>query len=325
MPGNRGFLLIFKIGRKKVAKRRRYGLYHNAYKKQRKKIDSGIIKVLDMPGSKNIFASAVDTLTDLNYSQIIAAGIPVNSNSFLEIDEMVNHCVSVLEIIGPLVYKTTSFARSAWSRRSEIPEEMKETIDGKPACLMFDYSEAPCFSGDEQIIDNRIMFGLPSQLLKNYRIVICDGIKSKREWLELSSEVDIICLVVNATMAMNQMETDVSNMITELDEAAQRTIYNALGLGDDSTVKFMSTLCQSAFYSDKIMLGSITKQIQKETRNMLLLSIPLFFVNPLVSVGNLFIANAYGKNKINNQLNDAKQDMIKQIEVYCNHNVEKNL
>lgn len=184
-------------------------------------IDSGIIKVLDMSGLKNIFASAVDTLTDLNYSQIIAAGIPVNSNSFPEIDEMVNHCVSVLEIIGPLVYKTTSFALSAWSRRSEIPEEMKET--------------------------------------------------------------------------------------------------------DDSTVKFMSTLCQSAFYSDKIMLGSITKQIQKETRNMLLLSIPLFFVNPLVSVGNLFIANAYGKNKINNQLNDAKQDMIKQIEVYCNHNVEKNL
>ena len=37
----------------------------------------------------------------------------------------------------------------------EIPEEIKEMIDGKPACLMFDYSEAPCFSGDEQIIDNR--------------------------------------------------------------------------------------------------------------------------------------------------------------------------
>lgn len=414
----------------------------------------------------------------------------------------------------------------------EIPEEIKEMIDGKPACLMFDYSEAPCFSGDEQIIDNRIMFGLPSQLLKNYRVVICDGIKSKREWLELSSEIDIICLVVNATMAMNQMErqwlkecaiplfledeiiiqltnlnllneegdilevreavtnamdqmqvaprifeedsklmewmihflendqilernrkrtvknamtaiteqmkayaesvsvdsetvqttisqlkkqqkslelagklasesilenafnklksqlcdsirdyneqmfekikeiiektpldqlenvyekvdgyisgawdyyikvtsektnadmkviedqlmkqmeTDVSNMITELDEAAQRTIYNALGLGDE----FMSTLCQFVFYSDKIMLGSITKQIQKETRNMMLLSIPLFFVNPLVSVGNLFIANAYGKHKINNQLKDAKQDMIKHIEFCCNHNIEK--
>ena len=158
-------------------------------------IDSGIIKVLDMPGLKNIFASAVDTLTDLNYSQIIASGIPVNSNSFPEIDEMVNHCASVLgikrpyvivsgaiglnaftvgsdeepyivlgnmlvrvmspnklrfvighecghiamghvvyhtvvstagafgnviPIIGPLVYKTTSFALSAWSRRSEI-------------------------------------------------------------------------------------------------------------------------------------------------------------------------------------------------------------
>lgn len=82
-------------------------------------IDSGIIKVLDMPGIKTVFASAVDMLTDLNYSQIISSGIPVNSKSFPEINKIVDHCVSVLGIKRPYVVVSGAIALNAFTVGSD--------------------------------------------------------------------------------------------------------------------------------------------------------------------------------------------------------------
>ena len=82
-------------------------------------IDSGIINVLDMPGIKTVFGSAVDMLTDLNYSQIISSGIPVNAESFPEINEIVNHCVSVLGIKRPYVVISSAITLNAFTVGSD--------------------------------------------------------------------------------------------------------------------------------------------------------------------------------------------------------------
>ena len=65
--------------------------------------DSQIINFLDMPGVKSVFGSAIDMMTDLNFSTIISSGVAVNANSFPEINGLVNHCVSVLGIKKPYV------------------------------------------------------------------------------------------------------------------------------------------------------------------------------------------------------------------------------
>lgn len=82
-------------------------------------IDSGIIKILDMPGVKTVFSSAVDMITDLNFSQIISSGIPVNANSFPEINEIVDHCVSVLGIKRPYVIVSSAIALNAFTVGSD--------------------------------------------------------------------------------------------------------------------------------------------------------------------------------------------------------------
>lgn len=82
-------------------------------------IDSGIIKVLDMPGVKTVFGSVVDMLTDLNYSEIISSGIPVNANSFSEINDIVEHCVSVLGIKRPYVVVSSAIMLNAFTVGSD--------------------------------------------------------------------------------------------------------------------------------------------------------------------------------------------------------------
>lgn len=78
-------------------------------------IDSGIISVLNIPGIRTVFGSAVDMMTDLNYSQIISTGIPVNEKSFPEINDIVNHCVSVLGIRHPYVVISSAIALNAFT------------------------------------------------------------------------------------------------------------------------------------------------------------------------------------------------------------------
>ena len=82
-------------------------------------VDSTIIDVLDMPGVRTVFGSAVDMLTDLSYSQIISTGIPVDRENFPEIDDIVNQCVAVLGIKKPYVVISNAVALSAFTVGSD--------------------------------------------------------------------------------------------------------------------------------------------------------------------------------------------------------------
>ncbi len=90
----------------------------------------------------------------------------------------------------------------------KVPKEVVEMINGKSACLILDYHETPILLEEGDTIGNKMVFGVPADFLKKYRVAICDEIYSNDIWLELSAEIDIACLVINATMVMNQMERD---------------------------------------------------------------------------------------------------------------------
>lgn len=416
----------------------------------------------------------------------------------------------------------------------EIPKDIVHMIDGEPACLILDYCESPALLNENGIVGDRITFGVPSEQLVNCRIAICDELHSKDMWLELSSEIDAVCLLINATMAMNQMERnwikecaapfyddkdiavvitkmdrlneeedaqavrqavrgslerlnvtyktyedesetlaqlderlvreydreardrrvikngiqaltehlkyvmdsvvidsatiqgtieqlekqqkslelagqfatesilcnalnqlkskicdgirdygrqmaanikkkieaspldqletmddkingyvsgsweyyiksmskkadeeieviaqrlakqmelDAGKMVSDLDESARRTVYSALGLSTNSAPGTAlidpRSIVQKNGSLSEISVGTVTDQLRKETRNMMLLSIPLFFVNPLVAVGNIFAAKVYGKYKTNSELSDIRSEMAKQVEQSC--------
>ena len=78
-------------------------------------IDSKVIKILDLPGIKSVFGSAVDLMTDLNYSPIISSGIPVNDKNFSEINDIVNFCTETLGIKRPYVVISSSIELNAFT------------------------------------------------------------------------------------------------------------------------------------------------------------------------------------------------------------------
>lgn len=88
----------------------------------------------------------------------------------------------------------------------KIPKEIIQWMEGEPVCFILDYHEIPVIMNEGDMMGDKMIFGLPSEQLKKNRIVICDEIRSEDDWLALSDEIDIGCLVINATMAMNQME-----------------------------------------------------------------------------------------------------------------------
>ena len=125
---------------------------------------------------------------------------------------------------------------------------------------------------------------------------------------------------------VKQMEIDAGSMIVELDESARRTLYRALGLSDFAT-EFESEITLerrplSGNEKAEVSVGAITEHLRKETRNMMLLSIPLLFVNPLASVGTVFAAKAYGKFKLKNELTDIRSEMVGQVEKACYESCE---
>ena len=120
---------------------------------------------------------------------------------------------------------------------------------------------------------------------------------------------------------VKQIEIDAGSMIVELDESARRTLYSSLGLSDFST-EFEGEITLdrrplSGSERAEVSVGAITDHLRKETRNMMLLSIPLLFVNPLASVGTVFAAKAYGKFKLKNELTDIRSEMVGQVEKAC--------
>lgn len=86
-----------------------------------------------------------------------------------------------------------------------LPSELASRVEGEPACIFLDYSPAPTLLSDGAA-DGILVYGLPAPALQSHRIAICDEIKAKEKWLTLAGEIDIACLLVNATMAMNQVE-----------------------------------------------------------------------------------------------------------------------
>ena len=122
---------------------------------------------------------------------------------------------------------------------------------------------------------------------------------------------------------VKQMEIDAGSMVADLDESARRTVYSALGLSEfsgDMALIDEGTALRSVFSRSgktEISVGAITDQLRKETRNMMLLSIPMLFVNPLASVGTVFAAKAYGKFKLESKLTDIRSETVGQIDAIC--------
>ena len=87
----------------------------------------------------------------------------------------------------------------------DVPEELAAKTDGTPACILFDYNRTPGILVDGGS-DGITVYGLPCEKLQNRRIAVCDAVKSRDKWFVLAEEIDIACLVINATMAMTQLE-----------------------------------------------------------------------------------------------------------------------
>lgn len=88
---------------------------------------------------------------------------------------------------------------------TDVPGELAAKVDGVPACLLFDYSRSPGILSDGGP-DGITVYGLPCEKLQTRRIAVCDAVKSRDKWFVLAEEIDIACLVINATMAMTQLE-----------------------------------------------------------------------------------------------------------------------
>lgn len=88
---------------------------------------------------------------------------------------------------------------------ADIPGELAARVDGAPACILFDFSRTPGILSDGGS-DGVTVYGLPCEKLQTRRIAVCDAVKSRDKWFVLAEEIDIACLVINATMAMTQLE-----------------------------------------------------------------------------------------------------------------------
>lgn len=109
-------------------------------------IDSQIVNFLDMPGVKSVFASAIDMITDINFSQIISSGIAVNENSFPEINDIVNHCTSVLCIKKPYVVISGEVSMNAFTVGSD---EEPYIVLGNTLVKIMDLSKIKFIVGHE--------------------------------------------------------------------------------------------------------------------------------------------------------------------------------
>lgn len=82
------------------------------------------------------------------------------------------------------------------------------SVQDNPVCITFMYGEESCFSFSENGDDLRVTYGscfVDSERLKEMNLMLCSGLP-KDVWLELSSEIDAVCLETNATMAMTNSE-----------------------------------------------------------------------------------------------------------------------
>lgn len=150
----------------------------------------------------------------MNFNEVIkACSLASEKTQDIRIKELSNYLTSSLEGTHKPTSALVSFNLNHSERYglvssftgTEIPPELRAMLDDEPACIIFDYSDTPGFLSKSEA-DDAIIFGLPSERLKAQRVAVIDGITEAARWLELSGEVDALCLLVNATMAMNQTE-----------------------------------------------------------------------------------------------------------------------
>lgn len=89
----------------------------------------------------------------------------------------------------------------------EIPESMKNLAEGEPACFILDYNPTAGIMNEDNP-EHIYILGLPAEFLKKKRIFLCDEVRSGEQWLYLSEELDSLCLVTNAAMAIHQQERE---------------------------------------------------------------------------------------------------------------------
>ena len=66
-------------------------------------VDAVQVRILDNPMVNTVFKSLVDTVVDAKYGTVLSSGIPVNEKTFPELNEIVEHCVEMLQIRRPYV------------------------------------------------------------------------------------------------------------------------------------------------------------------------------------------------------------------------------
>lgn len=82
-------------------------------------VDAALVKVLDNPAINTVFKSFVDMTVDAQFGTVIASGIPVNATTFPVLNDIVEHCVSVLRIRRPYVIVSGSLGFNAMTLGSD--------------------------------------------------------------------------------------------------------------------------------------------------------------------------------------------------------------
>lgn len=118
------------------------------------------------------------------------------------------------------------------------------------------------------------------------------------------------------SLLMERMEKDAGSMLSELDEETQRVIFTAMN-------KAASGLADTQIRPDWEYQGSNTlTKLKTETRNLMLLSIPLAFTSPVLSLALIFGVRQYKKNQTEKRGEEFRESLRKQVKISCDEMVE---
>ena len=123
-----------------------------------------------------------------------------------------------------------------------------------------------------------------------------------------------------AARLTDQMDIDAGELIAGLDDQARRTMYSALNLKAQRVMDGISS--DAKHNSGTVSVNEITDSLRRETRNMMMLSIPLLFVNPMISAGNLVAAKLLENFRMSGKLEEMRSEMKGQVEDVCFANAE---
>lgn len=82
-------------------------------------VDASVIRVLSNPVTHCLISEFVKLTADANFGSMLASGVPVNENSFPQVNALVDHCVEVLRIRKPYVVVSSSAGFNAFTMGSD--------------------------------------------------------------------------------------------------------------------------------------------------------------------------------------------------------------